>query len=287
MRETVSRSLAISGEEPLGYPANTTIRKATLVAATQAKRGWLQTTALAVICLLATGAALRAQDAPLDRLVRAYPDALAGHDDKVLIWKDGTSMPVSDGHDGKSFDEKLRHASILDQFSIPYVAGPPAKPPGPEEDPGRFRNSAFFDKMYGDCSKGEVQKKLTKVAWLPKSGGGSVQITSVNGVADRLRAVSAELDALSPELKKFAMPSAGTFNCRTVKDTGVRSMHAWGVAIDLDTKFSDYWLWSPKGGYRNRIPIEIVSIFEEHGFIWGGKWGHFDTMHFEYRPELL
>jgi hypothetical protein len=21
--------------------------------------------------------------------------------------------------------------------------------------------------------------------------------------------------------------------------------------------------------------------------IWGGKWGHFDTMHFEYRPELL
>jgi hypothetical protein len=43
----------------------------------------------------------------------------------------------------------------------------------------------------------------------------------------------------------------------------------------------DYWLWSPKGGYRNRIPIEIVEIFEKHGFIWGGKWGHFDTMHFE------
>jgi hypothetical protein len=30
-----------------------------------------------------------------------------------------------------------------------------------------------------------------------------------------------------------------------------------------------------------------VDIFERHGFIWGGKWGHFDTMHFEYRPELL
>ncbi len=63
-------------------------------------------------------------------------------------------------------------------------------------------------------------------------------------------------------------------------------MHAWGAAIDLNTKYSDYWLWS-KGGYRNRIPMEIVEVFEKHGFIWGGKWGHFDTMHFEYRPELL
>jgi hypothetical protein len=30
-----------------------------------------------------------------------------------------------------------------------------------------------------------------------------------------------------------------------------------------------------------------VDIFERHGFIWGGKWAHYDTMHFEYRPELL
>jgi hypothetical protein len=81
--------------------------------------------------------------------------------------------------------------------------------------------------------------------------------------------------------------SAGTFNCRTVKDTGNRSMHAWGAAIDLNTRFSDYWLWSPKATYRNRIPVEIVEIFERHGFIWGSKWGHFDTMHFEFRPELL
>lgn len=239
------------------------------------------------VWLLVIAAPAAAQDAALDALVRAYPDALAKHDGKTLTWKDGTGMPVSDGRADKSFEDKLRHPSILDQLSIPYVAGTPAKPPGPQEDPGRFRNTAFFDKMYGDCSRGEVQKKMVKVSWLPKSGGGSVQITSVNGVADHLRAVSAELDALTPELKKFAIPSAGTFNCRTVKDTGNRSMHAWGAAIDINTTFSDYWLWSPKGAYRNRIPIEIVQIFEKHGFIWGGKWGHFDTMHFEYRPELL
>jgi hypothetical protein len=35
------------------------------------------------------------------------------------------------------------------------------------------------------------------------------------------------------------------------------------------------------------MPLEIIDIFERHGFIWGGKWYHYDTMHFEYRPELL
>ena len=251
--------------------------------------GWCAWRAsLAVVCwLLGMILPVPAQES-VGALVRAYPDFLMGHDEKVVIWKDGTRMPVSDGLDAKSFEEKLRGASILDQLSIPYPKGPLERPPGLQEDPGRFRNTAFFDKMYGDCSKGEVQKKLTKVAWLPKSGGGSVQITTVNGVADRLRAVSAELDVLRPEIKKFAFPSAGTFNCRTVKDTGVRSMHAWGAAIDVNTTFADYWLWGAKGsGYRNRLPFEIVQIFEKHGFIWGGKWGHFDTMHFEYRPELL
>jgi len=259
-----------------------------LRSAKPARHGPAWTVPLGVLCCqLAAAVPASAQNGPLDLLVRAYPDFFASHDGKDLVWKDGTRMPVFDGRSDKSFQDRLRHASILDQLSLRYVKGPLEKPPGPQEDPGRFRNTAFFDKMYGDCSKGEVERKLATVGWLKKSGGGSVRITTVNGVADRLRAVSAELDGLPPELKKFAIPSAGTYNCRVVKDTGARSMHAWGAAIDLNTTFSDYWLWSPKGPYRNRIPAVIVDIFEKHGFIWGGKWGHFDTMHFEYRPELL
>ncbi len=150
-------------------------------------------------CLLATGAAL-AQAGPLDRLVNAYPAFLESHDATTIRWKDGASMPVSDGRANKSFEEKLKNPSLLDQMELTYVKGPLAKPPGQEDDPGRFRNTAFFDKMYGDCSKGQVAKKLVKVAWLPKSGGGSVMITSVNGVAEQLRAVSADLDALTPDL---------------------------------------------------------------------------------------
>ncbi len=68
-------------------------------------------------------------------------------------------------------------------------------------------------------------------------------------------------------------------------------MHAWGAAIDINPVFSNYWMWHRAAAgipaYKNRTPLEIVRIFERHGFIWGGRWAHFDTMHFEYRPELL
>src|SRR6267143_1084130 len=155
--------------------------------------------ALTVLCcLFGAGSPAAAQGVSVDALVRAYPDFLLSHNEHVLIWKDGTRMPLSDGRIDKSFEEKLRHASILDQLSLPYPKGPLQKPPGLQEDPGRFRNVAFFDKMYGDCSKGEVQRRLTRVTWLPRSGGGSVEITTVNGVAERLGAVSEGLDTLRP-----------------------------------------------------------------------------------------
>jgi hypothetical protein len=227
------------------------------------------------------------QVSELDKLVKAYPDFLTGHNETQIEWKDGSRMAVSDGKLNESYDDRLKSATILDQMLLPYPKGPLAKPPALEDDPGRFRNAEFFDKMYGNCDKGETQKKLVTLNWLPNAHAGVLKVTSVNGVVDRLRDVSAEIDRLPMALKKFAFPSAGTFNCRVVKDTGNRSMHAWGAAIDLNTKFSDYWLWSKGKSYRNRMPMEIVEIFERHGFIWGGKWGHYDTMHFEYRPELL
>jgi hypothetical protein len=226
----------------------------------------------------------------LDKLVVAYPNMLAGHAAELLHWRDGTAMPVSDGTDSKTVPELLRHASVIDQFRIPYPRGPLEKRPAVDADPGRFRNTAFFTKMYGDCKKGEVSPHLVSVAWLPKAWGKSIRLTSLNHVDEHLRAVSAEIDALPDKIKRAAYPIAGTYNCRAVADTGQPSPHGYGIAIDLNPAFSDYWYWHPHGGrilYRNRMPQEIVTIFEKHGFIWGGKWYHFDTMHFEFRPELL
>ena len=225
--------------------------------------------------------------APLDALVRAYPDFLGGYDATDLIWRDGTRMPLSDGQPAKSFEEMLRHGSIVDQIRLPYLAGVMPAAGGPPDDPGRVRNRAFFDKMYGDCWSGAVAPRLVSIAWLPRSWGRTIRVTSVNGVDRQLAAVSDELDQLPDALKRYAYPPAGTYNCRPVADTGQPSMHSWGAAIDINTAHADYWQWRASGGYINRIPAEIVAIFERHGFIWGGKWAHYDTMHFEYRPELL
>jgi hypothetical protein len=233
--------------------------------------------------------------ASMDDLLRAYPDALAGFDGSNLRWRDGTRMPVGDGRSDKSLpdksmEEQLRHGSIVDQLRLVYPAGAALLPP-PLQDPGRVRSRAFFNKMYGDCAAGEVVPKLVSVAWLPRTWGHTVSITSVNGVDRRLAAISRELDALPAEDKKYLYPPGGTYKCRPVADTGQTSMHGWGAAIDINPAYSDYWLWRRDGGgtpaYVNRIPREIVAVFERHGFIWGGRWAHFDTMHFEYRPELL
>lgn len=257
-------------------------------------RAALAVARLAVVglALLAGGASVLAQDdrLGLDRLVAAYPNALAGYGADGLHWRDGTVMPLSGAADGGTFAQRLRHASIIDQLSIPYPRGVLAKPPAVDADPGRLRNTAFFRKMYGDCRTGEVAPHLVALVWLPKSWGRSIRITSVNGVDARLRAVSAEIDALPEKIKRAAYPIAGTYKCRAVADTGQPSPHGYGIAIDLNLAVSDYWYWRPQRDpivYRNRMPQEIVAIFERHGFIWGGKWYHYDTMHFEFRPELL
>jgi hypothetical protein len=225
----------------------------------------------------------------LDRLVRAYPEALSGHDEKNLFWRDGTIMPVDDGVGTKPFEELLRNASILNQLQQPYQSGA-SQPPQPNDDPGRFRNEAFFKKMYGDCNRSNFQKNLVTITWLPHSWGKTVQVTRVNGIANRLKAVSDEIEGLDPSIRAAAFPIAGVLSCRSVADTGKMSMHGYAAAIDLNLKYSDYWLWAGKAKsipYKNRMPQEIVDIFERHGFIWGGKWYHYDTMHFEYRPEIL
>jgi hypothetical protein len=227
----------------------------------------------------------------LDKLVAAYPDFLASHQGNSLRWKDGTEMAFDDGKGAKDFAMRLDAPDLEDEFYVSYPVGRAGIPPGTDIDPGRVRYEPFFAKMYGDCQKSEVAKRLVDVVWLPKHGGKKIKITQVNGVAARLQAVSDELDRLPESFMHDLTPSGGTYNCRVIAGTSRRSVHGYGAAIDINVAASDYWMNSRTVGgqypYKNRIPWEIVEIFEKHGFIWGGKWYYYDTMHFEYRPELL
>lgn len=227
----------------------------------------------------------------LDRLVSSYPNFIAGHDSEFLILKNGTKFPISDRRTNKSFDELLESPDVDDMFYLPYAAGAKPQQPPTNFDPGRVRFGPLFVAMYGDCTKNEVTKDLRTIEWLPQNRGGRVMVTKINGVDQALEAVSRELDQLTPDFTKYSKPSAGTYNCRAIAGSRVRSMHGYGAAIDLNIHYSDYWRWASKNAigpaWKNQIPIEIVRAFEKHGFIWGGYWYHFDTMHFEYRPELL
>ena len=132
---------------------------------------------LATALIGRAGVAAAGEQAALDALVRAYPDYLAGYDSVDLVWRDGTRMPLSDGQPSKTLAEMLRHGSILDQMRLPYPAAATRAALGPDDDPGRIRNRAFFDKMYGDCWRGEVAQRLVPIVWPPRSWGRTIRIT--------------------------------------------------------------------------------------------------------------
>lgn len=218
------------------------------------------------------------------KLMKAYPEAGLGYEDNNLLFPDGTRIVCDDGR-AKTFVQALDDCDIEDMFSLAYDKD--ADKPSYLHDCGRGRNEALFKKMYGS-SEAEVRRNLVKVDWF----GRKVPFTKVNGAAAQLEKVRAELEAL-PQYRKYLV-NASSFYWRKVRGANRQSAHSYGIAIDINTEYSNYWLWAnPKSletdsiEYVNRIPQGIVRVFEKHGFIWGGRWYHYDTMHFEYRPELL
>jgi hypothetical protein len=233
--------------------------------------------------------------ADIKALARAYPEFVAKVDGgpnggPVLVMKDGARIPYDDGRP-KAYEEKLDTADIEDMLSQPYTVGPLAGGVEVNEDPGRIRNDPFFQAIYGR-SAADVRKGLVSVDFC----GTRIQFHGTGKAAQALGRVSADLSSLlkaKPDLKEYVFPLGGTFNWRTIEGTRRLSPHSYGVALDLNAAKGAYWRWTGdrKGAVddkvRRKYPMEIVAAFEKHGFIWGGKWYHFDLMHFEYRPELV
>ena len=218
-------------------------------------------------------------------LLEAYPETLSGFDGDSIIFADGTKMLYNDGTE-RSWQQMLENCDIEDMSYWEYT-----DTVMPFHDPGRIRCDAFLRKMYGNTAA-EVRKQSRAIKWCPKLVGQTLLVTTVNHVDRQLQKVSDELDR-HPEWKAY-LKSAGTFNWRVVAGTKRLSPHSYAFAIDIGVGKSNYWLWDNKGAsetdtlkYHNKMLRQIVQIFEKHGFIWGGHWYHYDTMHFEYRPELI
>lgn len=220
----------------------------------------------------------------IDRLISSYPSFILDYNDNYLFFNDGTKIVCDDGK-AKSFIEKLDNCDIEDMFSMQYRTD--SLPPLYLNDCGRGRNEELFKMMYGK-NESEVRKNLVYVEWFGKR----IMFSKINGASIQLEKVKKELTTY-PELIKY-LTNASSFYWRKVRGANRQSAHSYGIAIDINTQYSNYWLWSnPKSSetdtlkYENRIPLKIVEVFERYGFIWGGRWYHYDTMHFEYRPEFF
>ena len=228
--------------------------------------------------------------------------------------KEGPRTALCDDGRKLVYYDRMDDMDVLSVTSIPYQLGLVSLPEVRQNwDPGRLRNEDLLKAVYGS-NESAARTHLVKVSFLNQS----VMFNSQLGAAAALSNAGRQLmtlaaadkdaaDFLKPFLNgKFDL-KGNTFFWRNVKGTNRLSAHSFGAAIDLLTNIGPmYWLWDEmrdhparaklgEQAYRNihyippgapRFNQKVVDVMEANGFVWGGKWNHYDTMHFEYRPEL-
>lgn len=224
-------------------------------------------------------------------LMMAYPDHISGMErdgENVYVVMASGEKIVYDDLKIKNFGEKLSNADIQDMMALDYPLHSIDTLMDENCDPGRIRCYPFLHAVYGGSQR-DIEGSLKSV----DLGAGCYPFNENNGAANALAAVFSDLSGLlksEPEVYGFVYPLSGTYNYRVIAGTGQLSPHAFAIAIDLKRDDCDYWQWANKEQGQGRLdeyPPSLVALFESHSFIWGGKWAHFDFLHFEYRPALI
>nr|WP_243116686.1 M15 family metallopeptidase [Marinisporobacter balticus] len=225
-------------------------------------------------------------------MMMAYPQYITNveqrnNGDVYVVMKSNKKILYDDKKE-KNIQEKLNNPDLQDMMEQIYPLTDINRLMEKDFDPGRIRVYPLLKEVYG-VSKEKVTSNLTNV----KIGYKNYPFNQNNKAADALKSAIKELTALTQTkngIYSFIYPISGTFNYRCIAGANRLSPHSFGTAIDLSRDQRDYWKWTSKEEGEKRLvsyPREIVKIFEKHAFIWGGKWAHFDILHFEYRPELI
>ena len=225
-------------------------------------------------------------------LMMAYPEYITGvekdYNDNVYVVMVSGKKILYDDKKNKNHNQKLSNPDIQDALEQIYPLETENTLMDENFDPGRGRIYSLLEEVYGGW-QGIIEKNLIRT----KTGYEYRTFNKNNNASKSLEKAMDEILMASKSNKKiysYVFPTNGTYNFRYVAGTGRLSPHAFGIAIDLKSDPRDYWKWSSREKGEERIksyPKEIVKIFENNNFIWGGKWGHFDILHFEYRPEIL
>ncbi len=250
----------------------------------------------------------------VEALARAYPgrvqeaacrdgDWAVRVDDSWFYWAQGRMLPA---------ELRAQWERFAPYRFYRYPAGlPPVTKPDPQtrerlraivernEASPPERHEGLLSALYQAATRGQTEARLATVDFL------GLPVSVHRLVAPALSAVAAELGGLretDPQVRAFLSGLKGLagYNWRPIDGTRSRSYHSYGMAVDLVPGSYGgrrvYWRWSLEHdedwyatpyALRWMVPEAVVQAFEARGFVWGGKWLFFDTIHFEYRPELL
>ncbi|MDR0562564.1 MAG: M15 family metallopeptidase [Spirochaetaceae bacterium] len=252
-------------------------------------------------------------EAIMKSLARAYPDRISPAEYRNGDWAVSIRGVYYYYAEGRLLPEVLRYraAEYDPQPFYPYPASLPQwKTPGPEES-ARIRSQAerrrqnppkrsqrFYDALWRASTREESYERLKTIRFLGKNTLVHYAILEELALVEELIREAAESNG---EVRQWinSIHTVTGWNWRNIADTESRSFHAYGAAIDIQPKSTNletYWLWTARTNpewwtvpYSRRFhpPEPVIKAFESYGFVWGGKWLNFDTMHFEYRPEIM
>jgi hypothetical protein len=247
-------------------------------------------------------------------LAQAYPDRLGPAEFRDEDWAvplGGTWFYYADG---RLLPQELR-ARAADYDPQPFYSYsaelPPWKAPTAEEEE-RIRSQArrrlqhppkrsqhFYDALWRASSRNEAWDRVKSLRFLGRPVYVHYSILEELALVEELILAEAKIDA---KVKQWmdSLDVVDGWNWRSIADTQSRSFHAYGAALDLLPRsrgnLETYWAWTSRTKsdwwtvpYSRRLhpPDAVIRAFESYGFVWGGKWMYYDTMHFEYRPEIF
>ena len=114
--------------------------------------------------------------------------------------------------------------------------------------------------------------------------GHNVQVHT--SIRSKLEAINSTWQAQSPRYRVY---SVGGYNCRKIRGSNSYSVHAFGLAVDINPDDNPHCpnYYDPKrlcGGENilvTNMPLAFRGLFSSRGFGWGGNWTRSkDAMHF-------
>ena len=221
-----------------------------------------------------------------------------------FYWANGSFLPAEE------FANKDNYWSLL--YSYPKELADPAN--YSEEQRERIKDFSskesrkngagtpmfFFDAIYDSSTRRSLEQHIVRIPFLGnKTNVHERMIEPLKKVEEKILTL-AKTDS---EVKAFLdnLKSNDGYYWRIIEGTKRKSLHSLGIALDIlpkshggkqifwswaADKYPDTWMLVPLKK-RWMPPESVIKIFEDEGFIWGGKWVIYDNMHFEYHPELI